>query len=264
MLVSAAVADPCLDDCPDPFPILDRVEVEYFGVLPYFAKPKGGPILVRHCDEGWRLHQPADCGKVVPRKWHAAVWTANLADCASPPDEREGTMITSTAPQERQAIRLDDAELNKELLRMTDAYKDELFPLTPVEAGRVVFPSSRLVCDVERFPSDENEPMAKRGMGAIYSRTSVGDVLRARPDAALRQSLLDRWYWPHHAQLERMVNDVIARSGVCLIVDCHSFSSVPLPHEPDQTTPRPDFCIGTDPFHTPAAIRDAILTVIEG
>lgn len=106
--------------------------------------------------------------------------------------------------------------------------------------------------------------MAKRGMGAIYSRTSVGDVLRARPDAALRQSLLDRWYWPHHAQLERMVNDVIARSGVCLIVDCHSFSSVPLPHEPDQTTPRPDFCIGTDPFHTPAAIRDAILTVIEG
>jgi hypothetical protein len=68
----------------------------HFGILPYFAKPKGGPILVRHCDEGWRLHQPADCGKVVPRKWHAAVWTANLADCASPPDEREGTMITST------------------------------------------------------------------------------------------------------------------------------------------------------------------------
>ena len=60
------------------------------------------------------------------------------------------------------------------------------------------------------------------------------------------------------------MNEVIARSGVCLIVDCHRFSSSPLPHEPDQTTDRPDFCIGTDSFHTPVAVRDAILTVIEG
>jgi hypothetical protein len=37
-------------------------------------------------------------------------------------------------PEERQAIRLDDAALSSELLRMTDAYTDELFPLTPVEA----------------------------------------------------------------------------------------------------------------------------------
>jgi hypothetical protein len=43
---------------------------------------------------------------------------------------------------------------------MTDAYTDELFPLTPVEAGRVVFPVSRLVCDVERFSSDDDEPLA--------------------------------------------------------------------------------------------------------
>jgi N-formylglutamate amidohydrolase len=57
-------------------------------------------------------------------------------------------------PKERQSILLDDAELSAELLRMTDAYTDELFPLTPVEAGRVVFPVSRLVCDVERFSSD--------------------------------------------------------------------------------------------------------------
>jgi hypothetical protein len=64
--------------------------------------------------------------------------------------------------EERQAILVDDTELNGELLRMTDAYTDELFPITPVEAGRVIFPLSRLVCDVERFPSDETEPMAAR------------------------------------------------------------------------------------------------------
>jgi N-formylglutamate deformylase len=79
---------------------------------------------------------------------------------------------------ERQAILLDDAALDSELLRMTDAYTDELFPLTPVEAARLVFPVSRLVCDVERFPTDENEPMAARGMGAIYIRTSKSGVLR--------------------------------------------------------------------------------------
>jgi N-formylglutamate deformylase len=84
--------------------------------------------------------------------------------------------------EERRAILLDDAALNNELLRMTDAYTDELSPLTVVEAGRLVFPVSRLVCDVERFSSDENEPMAARGMGAIYVRTSRGDVLRSKPD----------------------------------------------------------------------------------
>ena len=165
--------------------------------------------------------------------------------------------------EERQAILVDDTELNGELLRMTDAYTDELFPITPVEAGRVIFPLSRLVCDVERFPSDENEPMAARGMGVTYTRTSMGGVLRAQPDPADRQKCLDRWYWPHHSKLEHLVKDVAERSGVCLIVDCHSFPSVALPYELDQTSPRADICIGTDSFHTPWAVRDAIVAAAE-
>jgi hypothetical protein len=40
--------------------------------------------------------------------------------------------------------------LNDELLWMTYAYTDKLSPETPFEAGRVAFPVSRLVCDVER------------------------------------------------------------------------------------------------------------------
>ncbi len=165
--------------------------------------------------------------------------------------------------EERQAILVDDTELNGELLRMTDAYTDELFPITPVEAGRVIFPLSRLVCDVERFPSDENEPMAARGMGVIYTRTSMGGVLRAQPDPTDRQKCLDRWYWPHHSKLEHLVKDVAERSGVCLIVDCHSFPSVALPYELDQASPRADICIGTDSFHTPWAVRDAIVAAAE-
>jgi N-formylglutamate deformylase len=160
---------------------------------------------------------------------------------------------------ERQAIHLDDAALDTDLLRMTDSFADELFPATPVEADRIIFPLSRLVCDVERFPSDEDEPLAARGMGAIYIRTSKGNVLRAEPDAANRQALLGRWYWPHHARLERAVNDVVTQSGTCLIVDCHSFASVALPYELDRTSERADICVGTDPFHTPPAVRDAIV-----
>jgi N-formylglutamate amidohydrolase len=95
-------------------------------------------------------------------------------------------------------------------------------------------------------------------MGAIYIRTSMGEVLRAQPNAVDRESFLDRWYWPHHLHLERMVNDVVARSGLCLIVDCHSFPSIALPYEPDQTGHRADICIGTDSFHTPSLIRDAV------
>lgn len=146
---------------------------------------------------------------------------------------------------------------------MTDAYTDELFPVTPVEAGRVIFPLSRLVCDVERFPFDEDEPMAKRGMGAIYNRTSMGDVLRGQPDAVHRQSILDHWYWPHHSRLERLVNDVVVQSGVCLIIDGHSFASIALPYELVQTSDRADICIGTDPFHTPLSVRDAIVAAAE-
>jgi hypothetical protein len=41
-------------------------------------------------------------------------------------------------------------------------------------------------------------------------------------------------------KLERIVNDVAAHQGICLIIDCHSFPSVALPYELDQTAYRAD------------------------
>ena len=69
---------------------------------------------------------------------------------------------------------------------MTDAFTDELFAPTSFEAARVVFPISRLVCDVERFPDDADEPMALRGMGAVYVKTTDGRPLRQHLTAAQR------------------------------------------------------------------------------
>src|SRR6266545_5203929 len=78
-------------------------------------------------------------------------------------------------PEFRDAIVLDDEELRLELLRITDWFTDELFPV-PSRQGKVVrFPLSRLVLDPERFLDDEVEPMAARGMGVIYTQTSHGD-----------------------------------------------------------------------------------------
>lgn len=140
---------------------------------------------------------------------------------------------------------------------MTDAYTDELFSSALAEAGSVVFPVSRLILDPERFKDDAEEPMAARGMGVVYERTSDGATLRKRPRAEERDDLLDRFYRPHHADLTRCVSTTVARCGRCLIIDGHSFPSVPLPYEQDQDKDRPDICIGVDDFHTPAALRDA-------
>jgi N-formylglutamate amidohydrolase len=39
-------------------------------------------------------------------------------------------------------------------------------------------------------------------------------------------------------------------------LDMHSFPSLPLPYELDQSRDRPDICIGTDEFHTPERLTD--------
>lgn len=137
-------------------------------------------------------------------------------------------------------------DLADEQLKMTDWYCDELF--SGYEA--VVFPFSRLVCDPERFRDDEQEPMSRMGMGAIYTKTSYGVPLR-HITSEERDALLRQYYDPHHAQLSAAVEQKLRLYGRCLIVDSHSFHPTPLPYEPDQEPDRPDFCIGTDPFHTP-------------
>ena len=167
-------------------------------------------------------------------------------------------------PQEvRSGILLEDAQLDDELLRMTDRYTDELFSLSRERAVTVLFPHSRLVVDPERFTDDTKEPMAKKGMGVIYERTSGGEALRRSPTAEERQALLHSYYAPHHKRLKKALSSILRDHGSCLIIDAHSFSSKPLPHELDQTPNRPEICIGTDSFHTPDALANAAVAAWE-
>jgi N-formylglutamate amidohydrolase len=74
---------------------------------------------------------------------------------------------------------------------------------------------------------------------------------------------LRRWYVPHHARLTATVQATLSGHPTSVLVDCHSFASVPLPHEDDQEDCRPDICVGTDGFHTPSWLRAAACETAE-
>lgn len=165
--------------------------------------------------------------------------------------------------QIRSTLCLTDDELRHELLILTDRYTDELFSLPENLATAVRFPVSRLVVDPERFAEDECEPMASKGMGVIYTRTSGGNALRHGISPDERRSLLDAYYVPHQQAVATAVGHALAAHGTCLLVDAHSFSSKPLPHEPDQAPNRCQICIGTDDYHTPAELIDWLKATFE-
>jgi N-formylglutamate amidohydrolase len=162
-------------------------------------------------------------------------------------------------PAERSRLLLDETELALELSRMTDWYTDRL-AVDALEHARIpgiVFANraSRLLVDPERF-TDASEPMAAVGMGAVYLATSQPRALR-HPDPADDARLLDRWFHPYAAAFAALVDETVARHGKAVIIDLHSYPSVPLPYEPDPTARRPGVCVGTDTYHTPPELSAA-------
>ena len=161
----------------------------------------------------------------------------------------------STALPNEVEFLLGHEALAYEVDAMTDHHTDRLFDLSG--ARRCVFPVSRLVADPERFIEDEMEQV---GMGVIYTHTSSGQRLR-HISTAQRQYLIDQYYHPHHLQLTMIARDVLIKHDRCLIIDCHSFSALPLHYETDKY--RPDICIGTDAFHTPPSLTANLVYTFE-
>jgi N-formylglutamate deformylase len=170
---------------------------------------------------------------------------------------------THIPQEERGGIYLSDEALKVELLKMTDWYTDELFKLPDNRAIPVVSPVSRLVVDPERFEDDVQETSSRWGMGVIYTKTSQGHRLRDTPTPQERRRLVASYYRPHHAQLAACVKNSLKRHNKALVVDCHSFPSMPQPYEENQNAIRPDICIGTDDFHTPNLILKQLLEAFE-
>lgn len=104
-----------------------------------------------------------------PHSLDSPGWSVGQME-ASRPDTESGIIFhiphtsTTLSPADRAGILLDDQDLARELLVLTDWFVHDM--LKPVYGPRdrfVLFPWSRLLVDVERFRDDAEEPMAGRG-----------------------------------------------------------------------------------------------------
>ncbi|RSN58124.1 N-formylglutamate amidohydrolase [Streptomyces sp. WAC 04229] len=158
----------------------------------------------------------------------------------------------------RTGIVLTDAALERELDHMTDAHTAEIAEraagLAALTPWRFVNRTSRLVVDPERFP-DEREEMAAVGMGAVYTRTSHREVLRAAGTDP--GPLVEQYFRPYARAMTEAVAGRLAATGRAVVVDVHSYPTEPLPYELHGEGPRPAVCLGTDPFHTPPGLLAA-------
>ena len=119
------------------------------------------------------------------------------------------------------------------------------------EAHALIFPISRLLCDVERFLGPE-EPMERYGMGFCYERAYDGTQIKVITGELKRATL--RCYREHHARLDAFC----LRHPRLLLLDLHSFSDAIVPKaqlRPGLRTP--DVCLGADERFTPEALVSA-------
>src|SRR5690606_29300389 len=123
---------------------------------------------------------------------------------------------------------------------------NELFDIPSIQTH--VNHISRLVMDPERFRADDDEPMSSKGMGLAYTKTTDGRQLRHLTDTD-RGRIVRELYDPYHEDLSRKVDSILDACGFCLIIDAHSFPSVPLPHEEKGLAKRPDICLGYEKDH---------------
>jgi N-formylglutamate deformylase len=149
-------------------------------------------------------------------------------------------------------------QIADEIRVLTDHHTDTIYSAFAEQGDAVIIaPVSRLVVDVERFPDDQLEPMSAHGMGAVYTHGYDGAELRSSLDG--REALMQCYYHPHHHALESAVAAQLSKHGRAVILDCHSFPELVRPYaRRDSVTPRPEICIGTDAFHTPSRVAEAL------
>ena len=142
----------------------------------------------------------------------------------------------------RKTALISQEELEEENRLMCDTGIVDVLP--PDMSDRtIIFPYSRLYCDVERF-RDGSEKMESYGMGYIYTKDSWGREI-FRPTEEHRREV-DRIYEQHQEKLNSKVTEILEKCGSCVIIDLHSYS--------DEVVERlfgyrdcPDICIGTEP-----------------
>ncbi len=149
-------------------------------------------------------------------------------------------------PQEyKETSLLTPDKLEKENIFMCDFKMDEFIDN---RSQTIVFPYSRLYCDVERF-KDDSEFMNKYGMGYIYTKTSKGELM-FQPNFE-QKKVITEIYDKHHEYLDDRVTTILQEFGKCILIDLHSYSSELVKRLFDYDDV-PDICIGIeDDYNSP-------------
>ena len=140
-------------------------------------------------------------------------------------------------------ITVDKEIIERELRFIADYKVDEL--VKNIDSHKIIAKYSRLYCDVERFRSDEDEPMAKLSMGAIYTHLSDGTQYR-KIGSSRREEILGKSYDLHHKQLNTLSREIVDQCGSCVIIDIHSYSDELVRRLFGWTENLPDICLGYD------------------
>ena len=151
----------------------------------------------------------------------------------------------------RDEFLLSDIELDNEISIMCDTKTNEM-----IDHDKIVFPYSRILCDVERFNSEE-EIMNRVGMGVLYTKTHDLKTLRVTPSKDII-SLYDK----HHKELNVLCKKKLETNDEILFIDLHSFSNDALPYELNKEQKRPNICLGINERYNKKIIKK-IITIVE-
>lgn len=146
---------------------------------------------------------------------------------------------------------LEQSRLPERALRASeDAFVDRLFTYAATSLGvpmlRATFPRSYVDVNrepfeldpdmfVEKLPAYVNHASSKvhHGLGVVPRIAGDGDEIYAgRLHFADALARIDRLYLPYHQALSRLIDQTVAKFGVCLLIDCHSMPSALQPEGP--------------------------------
>lgn len=147
--------------------------------------------------------------------------------------------------------------INNEIDLLTDHKTDEIFLIK--NANHIIAPFNRIFCDVERL-DDNKEVMFKYGRGFYYTHTDSG--IKIRTDI-IKNDVYNNYYLKHHQRFNDAVNSSLKKFGKVLIIDGHSFTNKPFKTDLIKKDNRPDFCIGTDNYHTPTSLIKNVKEYLE-
>ena len=140
-------------------------------------------------------------------------------------------------------VTVDRKIIEKNLHFMADYKVDEL--ARDIDCHKVIAKYSRLYCDVERFRNDADEPMARLGMGAVYTHLPGGAQYRqVTPER--REEIIKQAYEPHHVKLNKLSQKIVTQHGSCMMIDLHSYSDDLVRKLFGYTENLPNICLGYD------------------